>query len=245
MPGGVPAPPLGGVPPPPLTGLPPPPLNMMHPGPPLAKFPTEAHLSVPMSQTNSFQAAKFSSKPSSKPPSLPPAKPVQKPMLSRPLTKLKGKLASVFNADESSDEEEIPAEARYTTQYSFIYTVHLQQKHRHGVLTTPISSWEDMFLQNENEKRGSGNDHVERPQQLREDEEGLYRCKQTFREEFARSHGHGVQRQQGPRFCEEIASKKTIFYFSVVSTIFPISLYRNILPVFLEVFFVIFQIKND
>ena len=217
---------------------------MMHPAPSLAKFTTDAHLSGPMSQSNSFRAANLSSQTSSKPPSLPPAKPVQKPMLSKPLTKLKGKLASVFNADESSDEEEIPAEARYTTQYSFFYTVHLQQEHRAGVLTTPISSWEDMFLQNENEKRGSGNDHVERPQQLREDEEGLYRCKQTFREEFAGSHGHGVQRQQRPRFCEEIASEKTIFYFSVVSTIFPISLYCNILLVFLNVSVVIFQTKK-
>ena len=195
-PPGVVPPPLGGVPPPPSGRLPQPPAHKHA----VNNFPIPPTNFPPPAPLQAIKPATLPSKPSP----FPPAKPVQKPVLSRPVAKLKGKLASVFNADESSDEEEIPAEARYT-QNSFICTFHLLQQQQRHVVGKIISSWGDLFLQNENEKRGSGNDYVQRAQQFRKDEEGLHRCKQALREELAGGHGHRVKRQQRPGLAQKVA----------------------------------------
>lgn len=108
----------------------------------------------------------------------------------------KPRLAQVFNADDSSDEEEIPPEARYKYILIFYYS-RLCLPCIRVILPSELSSWEDFVLQNENEKRRSGDGHLQRTKQLWEDPAGIYRHKQTIRKAIARGHGCGVQRQQG------------------------------------------------
>ena len=118
----------------------------------------------------------------------------------------KPKLAQVFNAEDSSDEEEIPPEARYKYYLIFQYSQPCQGAEPcTGVcVRTELSSWEDFVLQNENEKRRSGNCNLQRTEQFWEDPTGLYRHQQVVRKTIAGGHGRCVQRQQGPAQDQQV-----------------------------------------
>jgi len=133
----------------------------------------------------------------------------------------KPRLAQVFNADDSSDEEEIPPEARYKHILIFYYS-HPCPPCIRVLHPTELSSWEDFVLQNENEKRRSGDRHLQRTKQLWEDPAGIYRHKQIIRKAIARGHGCGVQRQQGQAQGEQV--NPIICPFNKFSNIFNLSL---------------------
>ena len=111
------------------------------------------------------------------------------------------KLSKVFNADSSSDEEEIPAEARY---YNLFLYLGMQLQHTENHNGQYSSSWRDFVLQNENAQRRSGDRNIEWAKQLRQDPPRIHRHFKTFREKVATGHGRRVERQRRPQQDRQI-----------------------------------------
>ncbi len=113
--GAVVPPPLGSVPPPPFGVIPPPPMAAHLPPPPPAMAASAAKPPT-IPPPSSFSSGNKLGNPS-------PAAAAKKPAAANALkmnlgkvnTAAKSKLATVFNADSSDEEEEMPEEARYKT----------------------------------------------------------------------------------------------------------------------------------
>ena len=121
----VPPPPLGSVPPPPFGVIPPPQMAHLPPPPPAMAAATAKPPTIP--PPSSFSSGNKLGNPS-------PAPAAKKPVAANALkmnlgkvnTAAKSKLATVFNADSSDEEEEMPEEARY--KKLFVNTPHLARQ---------------------------------------------------------------------------------------------------------------------
>ena len=122
----VPPPPLGSVPPPPFGVIPPPPMAAHLPPPPPGMA-ANAVKPPTIPPPSSFSSGNKLGNPS-------PAAAAKKPVAANALkmnlgkvnTAAKSKLATVFNADSSDEEEEMPEEARY--KKLFVNTPHLARQ---------------------------------------------------------------------------------------------------------------------